>query len=89
MFTKRFALDLFERMIRTFLQAFLGALLAAPAFNLDIPAVKAAALAGMAAVAAVVMGLLSQPIGTSTSASVIPEPGPGDYPPGEAQPAGH
>lgn len=86
MFTKRFALDLLERTIRTFVQAFLGALLAAPVFNVDIPALKAAALAGLAAVAAVVMGLMSEPVGARATASVIPEPGPGDYPPGEPQP---
>ncbi len=41
MFSKRFALDLLERTIRTFVQAFLGALLATPVFNLEIPALKA------------------------------------------------
>jgi hypothetical protein len=83
LFTKRFALDLLERTIRTFIQAFLGALLAAPVFNLDIPTLKAAAMAGFAAVAAVLMGVVTGPIGADETPSVIPEPGPGDYPPGE------
>ncbi len=84
MFTKRFALDLLERTIRTFLQAFLGALLAAPVFNLEIPTVKAAAMAGFASVAAVLMGVVTGPLGAKETPSLIPEPGPGDYPPGEA-----
>ena len=83
MFTKRFGLDLLERTIRTFVQAFLGALLAAPVFNLEIPTVKAAAMAGFASVAAVLMGMMTAPIGAKESPSVIPEPGPGDYPAGE------
>jgi hypothetical protein len=82
-FTKRFAVDLLERTIRTFIQAFLGALLAAPVFNLDIPTLKAAAMAGLAAVAAVIMGVVTGPIGAKETPSVLPEPGPGDYPPGE------
>lgn len=84
MFTKRFAVDLLERTIRTFIQAFLGALLAAPVFNLDIPTLKAAAMAGLASVAAVIMGVATGPVGAKDSPSVIPEPGPGDYP---AEPA--
>ena len=83
MFTKRFALDLLERTIRTFIQAFLGALLAAPVFNIDIPTVKAAAMAGFAAVAAVLMGMMTAPVGAGHTPSVIPEPGPGDYPAGQ------
>ena len=81
MFSKRFALDLLERTIRTFLQAFLGALLAAPVFNLEIPTLKAAAMAGFASVAAVIMGVVTGPIGADATPSIIPEPGPGDYPP--------
>ena len=88
MFTKRFALDLLERTIRTFIQAFLGAVLAAPVFNLELPTLKAAALAGLASVATVIMGVMSGPIGAKESPSVIPEPGPGDYP-ADPQPAGH
>jgi hypothetical protein len=87
-FTKRFGLDLLERTIRTFVQAFIGALLAAPVFSIELPTLKAAALAGVAAAAAVVMGIMSQPVGSGESASVIPEPGPGDYP-ADPQPAGH
>lgn len=83
MFTKRFGVDLLERTVRTFIQAFLGALLAVPVFNLEIPTLKAAAMAGLASVAAVVMGMLSAPIGANDTPSVIPEPGPGDFPPGE------
>ncbi len=83
MFTKRFAVDLLERTIRTFIQAFIGALLAAPVFNLEIPTLKAAAMAGLASVAAVIMGIVSGPIGAKDTPSVLPEPGPGDYPPGE------
>ena len=83
MFSKRFVVDLSERTIRTFIQAFLGALLAAPVFNLDIPTLKAAAMAGLASVAAVIMGVVTGPIGAKETPSVLPEPGPGDYPPGE------
>ncbi len=83
MFSKRFVVDLSERTIRTFIQAFLGALLAAPVFNLDIPTLKAAAMAGFASVAAVLMGVVTGPIGSKESPSVIPEPGPGDYPASE------
>lgn len=36
-----------------------------------------------ASVAAVVMGIVSGPIGAKHTPSVLPEPGPGDYPPGE------
>jgi hypothetical protein len=82
-FTKRFGLDLLERTIRTFIQAFLGALLAAPVFNLEIPTLKAAAMAGLASAAAVIMGIVAGPIGAKETPSVLPEPGPGDYPPGE------
>jgi hypothetical protein len=37
-------------------------------------------MAGLASVAAVVMGIMTGPIGSKESPSVIPEPGSGDYP---------
>jgi hypothetical protein len=64
--------DLLERIIRTFLVTFLGAVLAAaPSGGISLAAVQAAALAGIAAVGSLILGLLSKPIGDTESASIL------------------
>ncbi len=70
-FSGKFWVDLAERVVRTFLQTFLGALFVGGVLDVSIPTVKAAAIAGIAAVLAVVMGLLSGPIGRKGSASTV------------------
>jgi hypothetical protein len=40
-------------------------------------------MAGLASVVAVIMGVVTGPIGSKESPSLIPEPGPGDYPASE------
>lgn len=65
MFTKSFALDLLERALSTFAQAFLGAYAV-------VGAEKAAAAAGIAAGIAILKGLAASQVGAPDSASLLP-----------------
>jgi hypothetical protein len=72
----RYALDLAERLIRTFVQAFLGTLIAANWFSVDqirnVSALQAAGLAGVAAVLSVVTSVIAKFVGKPDSASLAP-----------------
>jgi len=70
-FSGMFWVDLAERVVRTFVQSFIGALFVGGVLDVSIPTVKAAAIAAIAAVLAVVMGMMSGPIGRKGSASVV------------------
>ncbi len=71
-----FVKDLFERVIMTFLQAFLGALIAGGVFDVtgvrEVSAYEAAALAGVAAVLALIKGLVAKWVSNRQSASLAP-----------------
>lgn len=72
----RYLRDLAERVIATFLAAFLGTLVAGGWFDVqhirDLSAVQAAALAGVAAVLSLVKGLVAQWVSNRDSASLAP-----------------
>lgn len=72
----RYARDLVERLIKTFVQAFLGTLVAANWFSLDqirnVSTLQAAGLAGAAAVLSVVTSLISKFVNRPDSASLAP-----------------
>jgi len=70
-FSGKFWIDLGERVVRSFIQTFLGALIAGGALNVSIPTLKAGAIAAIAAVLAVIMGVMSGPFGRKGSASVV------------------
>lgn len=63
MITKQYALDLAERAAMTFLQAFLAVFAVT-----DLSTARGAALAGVAAVLALVKGLVASQIGDRTAA---------------------
>ncbi|MFL4904671.1 hypothetical protein ACJ6WF_16155 [Streptomyces sp. MMS24-I2-30] len=67
----KFFTDLAERTISTYLEAFLGLLLASSV--VDLSTAKAAAVAAIPAGLAVVKGALSSLIGSSSSAAVLPK----------------
>lgn len=68
--------DLVERLIRTFVQAFLGTLIAANWFSVDqirnVSTLQAAGLAGIAAVLSVVTSVIAKFVGKPESASLAP-----------------
>jgi hypothetical protein len=68
--------DLVERVIFTFLQAFGAALVAGNWFDVahlrDLSIVQAAGLAGIAAVLAVIKGLVAKAVSNRESASLAP-----------------
>jgi hypothetical protein len=66
--TKTLARDIAERMAWTFAETFSGSLLAAPMLRLDISTLTAAALAGAAAVLAVLKGLAASKVGEPNAA---------------------
>lgn len=72
----RYLRDLAERIIATFLAAFLGTLVAGGWFDVahirDLSAVQAAALSGVAAVLSLVKGLVAQWVSNRNSASLAP-----------------
>lgn len=59
MFNKTWLLDTLERTFRTFLQAFIGMMIASGLVDFSVPAVKAATAAGVASAGAVVLAALS------------------------------
>jgi hypothetical protein len=64
--------DLLERVVRTFLAVFLGvALAAAPDGGITLEIAQQAALAGVAAVMTLILGVLTKPVGNADTASVI------------------
>jgi uncharacterized membrane protein len=70
MATKTFLLDLAERTVATYLEAFLGLLLAGQVT--DLSAAKAAAIAAIPAGLAVIKGALAGAIGPKSGASALP-----------------
>jgi Putative lactococcus lactis phage r1t holin len=74
--TAHYVKDLTERVVSTFLVAFLGTLITGGWFDVtgirNVSAVQAAALAGAAAVLSLVKGLVGKAIGNPDSASVVP-----------------
>lgn len=70
MLNRRYLTDLAERVIATYLEAFVGLLLVAPA--LDIDAVTAALVAAIPAALSIVKGALSAFIGQKGTASALP-----------------
>lgn len=69
-----FARDLAERVLWTFVQAFLGTLTVAPIVDVDLPTVKVAALAGAAAVLSLLKGVAASRLGTPGTASTADQP---------------
>jgi hypothetical protein len=71
----RYALDLAERVLSTFVQAFLGALVAGGWFDIgaigDLSIVQKAAAAGIVAVLALGKGLVAKVVGRPDSASLV------------------
>jgi Putative lactococcus lactis phage r1t holin len=66
---KKYMLDLLERVGFTFVQAFLAVLIAANSIeDLNITLVQSAWAAGVAAVLALVKGLVAKPVGDKDSA---------------------
>ncbi|MFJ8603378.1 hypothetical protein ACIREM_32670 [Streptomyces shenzhenensis] len=68
----KFFTDLAERTIATYLEAFLGLLLASSV--VDLSTAKAAAIAAIPAGLAVVKGALSAFVGSSSTAAALPKP---------------
>ena len=67
----KFFVDLAERTVATYLEAFLGLLLAGQV--VDLSAAKAAAVAAIPAGLAVVKGALSAFVGSPQSAAALPK----------------
>lgn len=70
-FSKNFYLDLFERVLATYLQAFLGLLLVDSADITNLGFLKAAAIAAVPAALSVVKGFVGSLVGDPESASVV------------------
>ncbi|MGW1000735.1 holin [Streptomyces sp. NPDC002520] len=66
----KFLIDIAERTVATYLEAFLGLLLAGAV--VDLPAARAAAVAAIPAALAVVKGALSAFVGTPGTAAALP-----------------
>lgn len=71
MFSKTFVIDLAERVIFTFAEAFLAVLVASGTGFVNIDTVKGAAIAGGAAVLSVLKGIASSLKGDPESASAV------------------
>lgn len=70
----QFVKDLVERAVKTFVQAFVAAIVASS--TIDIDTGKKALLAGVAAALSVVSSLISSRFGAKNSASLLPPPPP-------------
>lgn len=72
----RYALDLAERVVMTFVTSFLGTLVAGGWFDVaqirDLGAVRAAAIGGVAAVLSLVKGIAAKFVADRNSASLAP-----------------
>lgn len=71
MFTKKYVLDLVERMAFTWVAAFVATLVAPEVMTLNVDTLQAAALAGVAAVVTLVKGLLAKSVGSKDSAGIV------------------
>lgn len=73
MFSKSFLLDSAERIVSTFVEAFLGIwILAGPADVFNLSTVHTAAAAGVVAAAAALKAALAAKVGSGSSASLNP-----------------
>ena len=70
MFTKAFLIDLAERAIATYLQAFIGFLVAG-ATEINVSTLEAAALASIPAALSVAKSLIASQVGDPASASLV------------------
>ncbi len=70
--TRRFWFDLLERAARTFVQGFAAAL-AGSELSGDWSVWTSAGVAGVAAAASAIMAVLTAPVGSTTTASLIPD----------------
>ncbi len=74
--TAKYVRDLAERVVSTFVQAFLGALVAGNWFDIshirDLSIVQTAGVAGLVAVLAVIKGVVARFVGSPDSASAVP-----------------
>lgn len=68
---KKYLLDLAERIVLTFFEAFFGALLANASGVINMPVIAAAAIAGLAAVVTLVKGLVAKPINDPNTAGFV------------------
>lgn len=66
-----FTRDLLERAVRTFIQTAVAVFVAGWAGDFSTPALRTAALSGLAAGVSAVMSLLAKPVGDPESASVL------------------
>jgi hypothetical protein len=73
--TKAWAIDAGERIAGTFMAAFLGALVISTGAGVTLPAIQAAALAGLGAVVTLVKSLVGAYVGNPDSASILPSVG--------------
>lgn len=64
-----FARDLIERAVKTFLQAFVAALVLSPV--IDVSVLQKGALAGLAAIASILSSTVSKQVGNHDSASLV------------------
>lgn len=63
--------DLSERVLKTFLASFLGAVTVPQLTSLDVTAIQAGALAGLSAVVTVIVGILAKYAGSPEDASLL------------------
>ena len=82
MFTRQWFKDMAERALATFVQAFLAIIIASETLN--VSTLKAAMVAGIAAVLSAVKSALATKVGNPSSASLAPSVGAEEPTPGEA-----
>jgi hypothetical protein len=70
--TKKLFLDLLERAVWTFLQAGLGVFVLADSFDANLDNAEKAAMAGLAAVLALVKGVVASRVGDTGTAATLP-----------------
>lgn len=75
---KNWLKDALERTIATYLQAFVGLLIASPALNLDLGTVKALAVAALPAALAVIKAALASRVHGQSPASLVPVSAPAE-----------
>jgi hypothetical protein len=73
--TRAWAVDAGERISGTFVAAFLGALVISTGAGVTLPAVQAAALAGLGAAVTLAKSIAGAYIGSPNSASILPSVG--------------
>lgn len=81
---RKLLIDIAERALWTFVQAFLAVFAVTGALDVDFASAKKAAIAGVAAVLAVLKGFAASRIGSDNTAATLPRekdtPLPGDTP---------